>query len=193
MDGLRWTGSIKQESFSGFAFAIVVFSLASSLFFTPLPIYLKEIFHGQTSMVYVAYILNSVGATVGYFLISKRARSMNIRKQIPRFVLFRGLLILLLIGIIQLAFSPTFLTVLFLVFIGFAYAIYYILMISLSMELIPEGKTGLFDGLVGVGAAVGSFLGPFLAENLSYMPTFLIAAVAFLFTFLLLKIFAIRN
>jgi MFS family permease len=193
MDGLRWEGSLKQESFFGFAFAIVIFSLATSLFFTPLPIYLKEIFHGQTSMVYVAYILNSVGATVGYFLIRNRARSMDIRKQMPRFVLFRSLLIFLLVGVIQLAFSPTIMTGIFLVFLGFAYAMYYIMMLSLSMELIPQGKTGFFDGLVGLGAAIGSFLGPFLAARLSYMPTFLIAAVAFFCAFLILKIFAIKN
>ena len=98
---LRWKGSFKRESFPGFAFAIVTFSLATSLFFTPLPIYLKTIFNGQSSMVYVAYILNSIGATIGYFLIRNRARSMDLRKQMPRFVLFRSLLIFLLVGIIR--------------------------------------------------------------------------------------------
>jgi MFS family permease len=191
--GQRWKGSLKQESFPGFAFAIVIFSLATSLFFTPLPIYLKTIFNGQSSMVYIFYILNSVGATVGYFLIRNRARSMDLRKQMPRFVLLRSLLIFLLVGVIEFAFSPTILTGVLLVFIGFAYAMYYIMMISLSMELIPEGKTGFFDGLVGLGAAVGSFLGPFLAQRLSYVPTFLIASVAFFCAFLILKIFAIKR
>ena len=193
MDGLRLNGSLKKESFLGFAFAIVVFSLASSLFFTPLPIYLKSIFNGQSSMVYVAYILNSIGATAGYFLIRNKARSMDLRKQMPRFVLLRSLIIFLLVGVIQLAFYPTIMTGIFLVFLGFAYAMYYIMMISLSMELIPQGKTGFFDGLVGLGAAVGSFLGPFLASQLSYVPTFLIAAVGFFCAFLILKIFAIKR
>ena len=193
MDGLRVNKSLKKESFLGFAFAIVIFSLASSLFFTPLPIYLKSIFNGQSSMVYVAYILNSIGATVGYFLIRNRARSMDLRKQMPRFVLLRSLLIFLLVGVIQLAFSPTIMTGVFLVFLGFAYAMYYIMMISLSMELIPQGKAGFFDGLVGLGAAAGSFLGPFLASQLSYVSTFLIAAVAFFCAFLILKIFAIKR
>jgi MFS-type transporter involved in bile tolerance (Atg22 family) len=67
---------------------------------------------------------------------------------------------------------------------------YYIMMLSLSMELIPEGKSGFFDGLVGLGAAVGSFFGPFLAENLNYLPTFLIAGVVFFFAFITLKLFA---
>jgi MFS family permease len=76
------------------------------------------------------------------------------------------------------------------VFIGFAYAMYYIMMISISMELIPEGKSGLFDGLVGLGAAAGSFLGPFLAQNFNYIPTFLVAAVVFFLAFLSLKYFS---
>jgi MFS family permease len=185
--GLRWNGSVKQQSFLGFAFAIVMFSLASSIFFTPLPVYLKEIFGGQESMVYVAYILNSVGSTAGYFLIRNRARSMNLRKQMPRFVLLRSLLIFGLVGVIALSLYPTIMTGVFLVFIGFAYAMYYIMMLSLSMELIPQGKSGFFDGLVGLGAGIGSFLGPFLAANLNYLPTFIIAAIAFLFAFVSLK------
>jgi MFS family permease len=190
MDGLRWDGSLKEDSFLGFALAIVMFSLASSLFFTPLPIYLKGLFGGQQSMVYFAYILNSVGATAGYFLIRGRARTMDIRKQMPRFVLLRSLLIFAFVGVIEFAFSPTILTGILLIFIGFAYAMYYIMMLSLSMELIPEGKTGFFDGLVGLGAAVGSFLGPFLATHLNYLPTFLVAAVVFLIAFITLKLFS---
>jgi MFS family permease len=66
---------------------------------------------------------------------------------------------------------------------------YYILMISLSMELIPEGKSGLFDGMVSLGAAIGAFLGPFLAHYLHYLPAFLITAVLFLLAYLTLKVF----
>jgi MFS family permease len=192
MDGYGWDGSLKQENFLGFAFAIVMFSLATSLFFTPLPIYLKQIFNGQTNMVYVAYIFNSIGSTVGYFLISRRARSMDIRKQMPRFVFARSMLIFLLIGFVELAFSPTILTIVILVFIGFAYAMYYIMMISISMELIPEGKSGLFDGLVGLGSASGSFLGPFLAQMFlpNFVPMFLAAAVVFFAAFVTLKLFS---
>ncbi len=190
---LRLKGSLKRESFPGFAFAIIIFSLATSLFFTPLPIYLKSIFNGQSSMVYVFYILNSIGATVGYFLIRNRARSMDLRTQMPRFVLMRCLLIFAVVGVIEFAIYPSILTGLLLVFLGFSYAMYYIMMISLSMELIPQGKSGFFDGLVGLGAAVGSFLGPFLAEKLNYAPTFLIAGTAFFFAFLSLKIFAIKK
>ena len=111
----------------------------------------------------------------------------------PRFVLMRCLLIFAMVGVIEFAIYPSILTGLLLVFLGFSYAMYYIMMISLSMELIPQGKSGFFDGLVGLGAAVGSFLGPFLAEKLNYAPTFLIAGTVFFFAFLSLKIFAIKK
>ena len=188
--GLKKDGSIKEDSFRGFALAIVLFSLATSLFFTPLPVYLNHIFGGRQQYVYLAYILNSVGATVGYFLIRGRARIMNIRKQMPRFVLLRSLLVFLLVGIIWFSFSPTIITAILLVFLGFAYAMYYIMMLSLSMELIPEGKAGFFDGLVGLGAAIGAFLGCFLAGALSYLSTFAIVAGVFLAAFVALRLFS---
>ncbi len=105
MDGLRWDGSLKEDSFAGFVLAIVLFALATSLFFTPLPIFLRDGLHLSTSWVYVAYILNSVGGTTGYFLIGRKAHSMDIRKQMPRFVLLRSVLIFSLVGVILFAFS----------------------------------------------------------------------------------------
>jgi MFS family permease len=195
MDGLRWDGSLKQDSFLGFAFAIVLFSLATSLFFTPLPIYLKEVFNGQQQYVYLAYILNSVGATAGYFLIRGRASRMDIRRQMPRFILLRSLLVLILVGVISFALLPIPLTFTLLVCLGFAYAMYYIMMLSLSMEIIPEGKAGLFDGMVGLGAAVGAFLGPYLVTRFSdlpgqfgYVPIFIITAVLFFVAFITIKV-----
>jgi len=202
LDGRRGGGLPKQESFRRFALAIVLFSLATSLFFTPLPVYLKQAFGGHQQYVYLAYILSSVGATAGYFLIRGRARTMNIRKQMPRFVLLRSLLVFTLVGVIWFAFSSNILTGLILIFLGFAYAMYYIMMLSLSMELIPQGRTGFFDGLVSLGAAIGAFFGPFLANDLnyllkstveSYLVTFLITAVLFLVAFIALKLFARSN
>jgi MFS family permease len=187
LNGTSWNGSLKQDSFKLFALAIVMFSLATSIFFTPLPVFLSQQLHLPNSMVYLSYIFTSIGATTGYFFISGRARSMDTRKQMSRYVLYRSLLIFALIGLIQLAFYPTLMTFLILVFLGFCFAVYYILMLSISMELIPAGKSGLFDGLVGLGTALGSFLGPYLASTYNYLPTYFIAAVLFLLAFITIK------
>ena len=188
MDGLRWNGSLKRDSFLGFALAIVLFSLASSILFTPLPLYLKYLFGGQQQFVYLAFILNSLGATVGYFLIRHKARSIDIRKQMPRFILLRSLFVFALCGVVMFMFFPTVLTCVLLVCIGFAFAMFYIMMLALSMEIIPQGKSGLFDGMVGLGTGTGAFLGPFFA-SMSYHLTFFIAAVIFFSAFLVIKSF----
>lgn len=188
LSGGGWNGSLKQDNFKIFAIAIVMFALATSIFFTPLPIFLSQGLQLPNSMVYIAYMFNSFGATFGYFFISGRARKMDIRRQMPKYVFLRSLLIFALIGVIQLVLLPTVMTFVLLVFIGFAYSMYYIMMISISMELIPEGKSGFFDGLVGLGTAVGSFLGPYLAETYTYIPTFAVAAVLFLLAFIAIKL-----
>jgi MFS family permease len=189
MDGLRWKGSLKQDNFGAFALAIVLFAMATSIFFTPLPLYLKGVFGGQQQFVYLAYILNSVGATVGYFLIRSKARSMNIRKQMPRFILSRSLIVYALTAVVMYMIMPTVLTCVLLVCLGFAYAMYYIMMLSLSMEIIPEGKAGLFDGMVSLGSAIGAISGPLIAEFLSYDLVFFITATLFLLAFVVIKAF----
>jgi len=188
MDGLPSKEKLKEDSFAGFVSAIVIFSLATSLFFTPLPIFLREGLGLSTSWVYVAYILNSIGGTAGYFLIGKRAQSIDIRKQMPRYMFSRMLIVFALVGVILLGFFPNIMTGLFLLLLGFAYAMYYIMMLSLSMEVIPQGKTGLFDGMVNLGSAIGAFLGPFLAFHLNYVPMFVVTALLFLVAYLALKL-----
>jgi len=191
LDGLPVEGRFRKDSFFSFGIGLVLFSLASSLFFTPLPVFFSmPPLSLPTSMIFLVYMLNSGGALFGYFFIGRRARTVDATKQMQRIVLLRGILVFLLVGVVQLLFFPTVMAGLILCLMGFAYAVYYILMISLSMELIPAGKTGLFDVLVGIGGATGSFLGPYLAQMLGYLPQFLIAGVVFLAAFVILKLFS---
>jgi MFS family permease len=188
LDGAPWNGHLKQDNFRMFALAIVLFALATSIFFTPLPIFLKESLQLPTSMVYIGSLFTSIGATFGFFFISGRASSMDVRKQMPRYVLLRSLLLFALIGAVQLVIAPTLITFLVLILLGFSFAVYFILMISLSMELIPAGKSGLFDALIGLGTGFGSFLGPYLASTYTFIPTYFIAAILFVFAFLSIKL-----
>ena len=189
MDGLPSDGSFKKDSFLGFGLGLVLFSVASSLFLTPLPIFFSEPpLALPTSLIFVVYMLSSFGAIIGYFIIGRRAVYIDAKKQMRRVVLIRSLLVFLLVAVVQFAFSPTIVAGAILVFLGFAYALYYILMISLSMELMPAGRTGLFDVFIGLGAGTGSFLGPFFATVFGFLPLFAIAGAIFLFAFVVLKI-----
>jgi hypothetical protein len=73
---------------------------------------------------------------------------------------------------------------------GFAYASFLVYTLSLSMELIPSGKAGLFNVLIGIGGACGSFVGPFIASQaFGFEAVFITAGVTFLVAYLAFKIF----
>ncbi len=187
-DGLPLREKFRGDSFLGFGLGLVLFSFASSIFFTPLPIFFSQELALPASMIFLVYMLNSGGAMVGYFFIGTRARYIDARKQLKHMVFLRGLLILLFIAVVNFAFYPTVVSSVFLLMLGFAYAVYSILIISLSMEIIPAGKTGLIDVLVGLGAALGSFLGPYFAETFGYLPQFIVSSAIFFVAYFFLKI-----
>jgi hypothetical protein len=98
-------------------------------------------------------------------------------------------LIFSLVAVVDLVASPMVFAGIILVALGFAYAVYYILTLALSMELVPQGKNAVFDVLVGLGAATGSFLGPYLAGVSGFVSTFLVAGGLFFLAFLIIWLF----
>jgi len=57
------------------------------------------------------------------------------------------------------------------------------------MELIPTGKAGLFNGLMGIGSAFGNFIGPFIAQTSGFISVFLTAGIIFFLAYIAFKIF----
>jgi MFS family permease len=188
MDGGSYREKLKTDSFFGFGMGLVLFSLASSLFFTSLPVFFVQELAFPTSMVFMVYMLSSGGAVIGYFLAGRTAAS-KAKSYMRRMVLIRSALVFLLFIIVHFVLYVALVASVILVLLGFAYAFFYILTLSLSMELIPAGRSGLFDGLVGLGAASGAFFGPFLAETLGFIPQFLITSFVFFLAFLVVKKF----
>jgi hypothetical protein len=72
---------------------------------------------------------------------------------------------------------------------GFAYALFLVYTLSLSMELIPAGKAGLFNVLVGIGGACGSFIGPYIAQTFGFLFAFATAGAVFLLAAIAFQIF----
>jgi predicted MFS family arabinose efflux permease len=189
LDGIPLREKLKSESFLAFGIGLLLFSLASSIFFTPLPIFFSQQLALPASMIFVVYMLNSSGAVAGYFFAGKSTRAEE-KTRLRRIVLFRGILAFLLVAFVQFAVYPTITAAAILILMGFAYALYYVFTLSLSMELIPAGRTGLFDVLVGVGGACGSFIGPFLAQMFGFLPQFLIAGAVFVVAYVVFKVFS---
>ena len=189
LDGHSPTESFKGDNFLGFGLAIVFFSLASTLFFTPMPIFFAQGLGFSVEMIFIIYMLNSMGAMAGYFLVRRVTRDTDSKKYLRRVVLLRSLLVFSAVAIVQSAFYAVFLMPAILVFLNLAYAVYYVLVLSLSMELMPAGRSGIFDVFVGLGTASGSFLGPLIAQTMGFLPQFLIAGTVFLLAFVILKVF----
>jgi len=190
LDGLSFDGKLRRENLYAFCCGLVLFSFASSTFFTSLPIFFSKDLALPTSMVFMIYVLNAGGGVAGYFLASRRSLRLEEKTRMRRIVLFRSALVFMFIVFASVSSYTALFATAILILMGFAYAVYYIFTLSLSMELIPAGKAGLFNVLVSIGAACGSFLGPFFAQTLGFMYQFLTAGVIFCVAYVAFKIFS---
>ena len=184
------TSNFKQTKFLGFGLALLFFSLATAVFYTPLPIFFTDYLGLDTGSVFIVYVLGSIGATSGFFMIRNRAFGGDAKKRISRMILLRGVFVFLIVGVVGLSFYSLAMAGIMLVGMGFTFAVYSILMLCNSMSLVPEGKSGIIDVLTGLGAATGAFLGPYFAEIIGYLPAFLIAGLLFFVAFVLLQVFS---
>jgi MFS family permease len=190
LDGLSSNERLKKENLRAFCSGLVLFSIATSILFTPLPIFFYNELALPASVVFAMYVLNSGGGVVGYFLASRRSTQTTEKSYIGRTVILRSMLAFLLVAVTQKLTYGVVLAAVILILMSLAYAFFLVYTLSLSMELIPLGKAGLFNVLLGIGGASGSFIGPFLAQTLDFMYVFLIAGIIFFLAYVAFKIFA---
>ncbi|MDH5390757.1 MAG: MFS transporter [Candidatus Bathyarchaeota archaeon] len=189
LDGLSLNERLKKENLSAFCSGLVLFSLAGSILFTPLPIFFSKELALPASVVFALYMLKSGGEVSGYFLAGSRSSQPAEKSRISRIVIFRSMLAFLLLAVTGMSAYGIALAAVILTLMGFVYALFLVLMLSLSMELIPIGKAGLFNALVGIGGACGSFIGPFFAQTLGFTYVFLTAGIILFLAYVALKIF----
>lgn len=191
LEGGKVTESLKKESVMLFCVGLLIFSFATNMLFTPLPLFFANDFGLTQSVVFVVFIFNTLGTTMGYFLAGARAEITDENGVIKRAILLRALLSLVFVAVAVSAsvfFLP--LAVLTLVVMGLVFGFFWISSLSLSMELIPEGKAGLFYALVGLGAAFGCFLGTFIAETLGFPVLFVAVSIGFFVSYFFFKAYA---
>jgi len=196
LDGTQVNERLRKENVAAFCTGLVLFSLATSILFTPMPIFVSKVAASaslSSSIVFAIFVLNSGGAVLGYTLAGRRSNRSTGKTNIDRIVAFRGLLSLMLVLFAYIEnplYNVTLVTTV-LILMGFAYALFLVYMLSLSMELIPSGKAGLFNVLIGIGGACGSFIGPFIAaQTVGFTGVFIIAGAIFFIAYLTFKIFA---
>jgi len=175
----------KQENASALCIGLVLFALATSIFFTPLPVFFtRKPLALQTSIIFILFILNSTSCFIGYLLTQGKANYSKGSGSIKKIALLRSLLVLLPIFVgVSPFLGGIALSITVLVATGIVYAFYSVSVLSLSMEVIPQGKAGLFTALIGTGSAIGCFAGPLIAENFGFQYTFIASAACFLLSF----------
>jgi MFS family permease len=191
MDGIALDERLKRENVTAFCFGLVLFSLATSILFTPLPVFVNQIAVGlPAGVVFAIFVLSSGGAITGYTLVGRTPEESNGKRIVGVLVLGRGLLALTLLAALQASSFNVLLTTGILILMGFLFAVFMVYILSLSMELIPAGKAGLINVLIGMGGAFGSFFGPFIAHALGFPHVFVVAGVIFFAAFVFFKLFA---
>jgi len=181
---------LKQESASALGVGLVLFALATATFFTPLPIFFARNLTLPTSFIFVLFLLNSSSCFLGYMLIQGKTDNLEDNRSVKRVALIRSLLVLLTIfvGVVPF-FGAVALSITVLTAMGLAFAYYSVSVLSLSMEVIPQGKAGLFTALVGTGSAIGCLIGPLIAESFGFQYAFIVSALFFFLSFLAFKKF----
>jgi MFS family permease len=142
------------------------------------------------AVVFAFFVLSSCGAITGYALAGKTSEQSTEKSHVGRLVLGRSLLAFILLAALQSSSFNVLLAVSVLVLMGFLFAVFMVHILSLSMELVPAGKAGLVNVLIGLGAAFGSFAGPFIAQALGFLHVFVITGVIFFAAFIFFKLFA---
>jgi|GEM_PF-218471 len=192
LDGVSLDERLRRENIVAFCGGLILFSLATSILFTPMPVFVSNIVKAAglpESLVFAIFVLSSGGGTVGYFFAGSRSEQQTGKAKVGRIAVFRSLLALALIAVMQIPFYSVGFATGVLVLFGFAYALFLVHTLSLSMELIPAGRAGLFNVLIGLGGACGSFIGPFIAQ-FDFLYVFLVAGIVFFVSYVAFKMFA---
>ena len=183
-------GELSRENVYALCFGLMFFSLATSMFFTPLPVFFAETLAVPTSTVFALFLVNSLGCLVGYILMKQNHHYMKETSLITWGSLLRGVLVLVMVLVSSLTINwSIILSIVVLAFSGFIYSLYSVSVLSLSMEVIPKGKTGIFTAIIGAGSGLGCLAGPILAQNMGFQYTFIVSAICFIPSFVSFKIF----
>jgi len=184
------SGKLNRENVYALCFGLMLFSLATSMFFTPLPVFFAQTLVVPTSTIFALFLVNSLGCLFGYIMTRRNHNALKETSITTKVAILRGILVfsLLFVGLLSLTWAMI-LSIIVLALSGFVYAFYSVSVLSLSMEVIPRGKTGIFTALLGAGSGIGCLTGPIIAQNFGFTYTFIASATCFFLSFVVFKIF----
>lgn len=156
----------------------------ANMFFTPFPIFLKDVLKVSSGYIFIIYAVNSVFTNVAYLFTNRamnRFRDMSIMSTVTWTRISMMLLIAFSSLFTKLGFwiaIPSFMI------IGFTWPFFYIPATIQAMNLaLPENKgkiMGLFNMMINLGAITASFIAGYSALKFGYIFSFATGAI-FLF------------
>ncbi|MCS7116805.1 MAG: MFS transporter [Nitrososphaerota archaeon] len=175
---LKMVSRLQGTGFIRFLIGVLLFTLATSLIFTPMPIILKQAF-AERSTIFLILFANSLASSLTYLFIGKLIgygmRSVRMS------CLSRSIITLILIPFL-LNPSPSSLIVvsILLASMGVMWALFDLSTNYLSLELSPYGGVGVYFSLSKLGSVIGAFLGGFLTASYGLATMLLTGCVIFL-------------
>lgn len=167
---------------------IFLFSLASSMVFTSIPIFLSLKIGATSSLIFSILLIKSITILIGYTLIRKHRQKKGLKMIKMASILRIFFSILLLVsGLLPFRLSLTLIS-LALAVAGFAWPYFSVPSTSLWMKTAPEGMVGVYNACVSLGGALGSLLGGFIPSYYGYETLFVLSTTVygislFFFTF----------
>jgi len=192
-EGQEVTERFKSETASAYYIGLILFWLATSIMFTPLPVFFSQNLALTSTVVFAVYVVNAIGGCAGYLFARNRTKAELSREKqtVTRIALMRGLLaFVMIVAAVYASMLSSLLAVTALVLMGFAYAVFLISTLAISMEVLPQGQAGLFNVLVSVGGAMGCLIGPLIANNYGFLYAFLTSGAIFILSHIAFRIFA---
>jgi len=191
LEGAFVKDKLTQENVSIFCLGLTLFSFATSILFTPLPIFFSKTLQMPSNIVFGIFFLNSFGGFLGYIFSKGFNGRLGNKTAVVSVAVIRSILTVCLVSVVLMFSMLTLsLSMAILVLMGLTYAFFVISTISLSMELVPAGKAGIYNALIGLGTVLGCFVGPFVAQQYGFTALFLSSSLLFASSFVMFKMFS---
>jgi len=191
LEGAFVREKLALENVSLFCLGLTLFSFATSILFTPLPIFFSQTLQMPSNIVFGIFFLNSFGGFFGYIFSKNLNKRRGNKTTIVDVSLVRSILTACLVSVVLMFSVFTLsLSVAVLALMGLTYAFFVISTISLSMELIPQGKAGVYNALIGLGTVLGCFIGPLVAQQYGFVTLFLSSSLLSALSFVMFKVFS---
>jgi MFS family permease len=170
--------SIFSKEIKLYLIGVFTIFFGANLFFSPFPIYLKEILNIPSSTIFIMYGLGNVAATIAYLFTRhamNRYRDFSIMRAVlwVRIFSFFGIVLFGVLGSIRW-------TIITFVLINFTWPFLYITSTVQATKLAKEENKGrvlgVFNMAISLAVILASFLSGILALHVGYYATFVTGA-----------------